>query len=384
MSCPTCRRPPETWVSVTCGHIICEQCVRKHIQQAETRRTHSEPIVVCCPLCNDEIDRTNIRKVILPRELQDLTSNYKATSLNLERSRLLHKTLSKRIKASSKQAARLDSELLNSRQTHTELETTITNLQAQLDEITAQFERARLDLSQTRIEREAEVARLKAELQTTTHQARTQSTVASALGLRSLVLEDELVEKRVDAERWQARYEQLVTDIQQFAIGRFTPSGSLEGGSSRRQSGNSDSVSNRRRSSASSTPNSYATPRSIHLLSPLPLPLQSPTPSSRHSIRSVRSTRSTHLYPSPPHSPPPAAAPNHTIVTVAANPKPKAPCVTDPYTIPECTSTVHNGHRWMTKGSNGSVRKYTCTGCEIVVKEKKAQRDGVSVWETVA
>ena len=151
----------------------------------------------------------------------------------------------------------------------------------------------------------------------------------------------------------------------------------------------------RPRSSASHHSTSYQTTHSgpsPRLLSPLTFPLPPNYPRSSRSnpspSHSARSTQSSRLYPSPPSSPTPATAPpttnsNHNQATVAANPKPLGPCATDPYSIPACTSTVYNGHRWNTKGSNGFVRKYTCVGCEIIVKEKKVEKEGGSVWQSM-
>ena len=143
----------------------------------------------------------------------------------MEQSRKLHKYWSKRGKASTLRAAKLDSALLHTHQAQAELESQKTRLQTQLDEITSQLARAKIDCR----EREEEVTRLKEELQVTSHQARTQSTVASALGLKTLVLEDELVEQRVNVERWQARYDQLDKDFRRFVHGQWTPSASPAG-----------------------------------------------------------------------------------------------------------------------------------------------------------
>ncbi|KAH8093862.1 hypothetical protein BXZ70DRAFT_1066513 [Cristinia sonorae] len=54
-------------------------------------------------------------------------------------------------------------------------------------------------------------------------------------------------------------------------------------------------------------------------------------------------------------------------VSVASNPLPRAPVVTD---VPNCTSSY--GHMWSLKGTNGDQRRYRCGTCNFFTQEWKS------------
>ena len=69
----------------------------------------------------------------------------------------------------------------------------------------------------------------------------------------------------------------------------------------------------------------------------------------------------------PPAQPRPSAdVPKPTPVRTCPSP-PTAPVVSE---VEPCTSSGA-AHKWSTRGSNGSNRRYTCKTCKVVYKEKE-------------
>ncbi|CAL1706789.1 unnamed protein product [Somion occarium] len=363
MSCPICKKTPEIWSSISCGHVFCEHCITAHVQTTQARLedagvANDASSTINCPYCGVRIDRNDIRQLQLPRELLKLPNRVQELSVSLGGSRRLHRYWNRRGVTASKRAAELDDELTRARQNETNLRTTVADMQMQIDDITARLEATQLDLSRTRQEREQEVTRLSEELQAASYEARLHSIVTSALSLRALTTDRELSEQRGLTEHWRARYDEFVRNVRHFRRS--------ENAADALMSGSVSSVSpsrSRRESTSSST--SFASCASA-LSGPLsPLAFQ-PTSRLRHSTR---------LRDHAPHRPT-----TESRFTVQAYPKPMAPVVTQ--NVPHCE--VVTGHVWSTAGSNGFMRKFTCAHCRIMVKERKSTVDGVLVWVPVS
>lgn len=95
-----------------------------------------------------------------------------------------------------------------------------------------------------------------------------------------------------------------------------------------------------------------------------------PVPSPTRSARRTSSTSLAHpIEVSEPQLELPRVsdAEERPQVSVHEHPKPLAPVVSDPY--PRCVSS--GGHHWNRTGSNGRSRRYHCTICNLLVKERK-------------